>query len=155
MTINTSTSQLLNESCNSHHFGNRPQIPCQVPFQDHEYTPSAFNYPFVSCQTYVIMDTKKNKILFSKKSDEIREMASLTKIMTMMVSLHLCAELKINMHKTWFRVSALAASMIGTTANLTENQRISIYDLLHAMMLPSGNDAAMTLAEGFSELIRC
>jgi D-alanyl-D-alanine carboxypeptidase (penicillin-binding protein 5/6) len=58
------------------------------------------------------------------------------------------------MHKTWFRVSALAASIIGTTANLTENQRISIYDLLHAMMLPSGNDAAMTLAEGFSEIIR-
>lgn len=33
------------------------------------------------------MDPKKNKILFSKKGEEIREMASLTKIMTCVVSL--------------------------------------------------------------------
>lgn len=125
-----------------------------MPFTDDEYTPSAFNYPFVSCQTYVIMDPKKNKVLFSKKADEIREMASLTKIMTTLVSIHLAQELKLNIHKTWFRVSNLAANTIGTTANLTENQRVTIHDLLYGLMLPSGNDAAMTLAEGFTELLR-
>jgi len=67
------------------------------------------------------MEPKKHKALFSKKGEEVREMASLTKIMTCLVSIHLAQELKLNMSKTWFRVSGLAAGTIGTTANLTEN----------------------------------
>ena len=39
--------------------------------------------------------------------------------------------------------------MIGTTANLQENDTISTWDLLHGLMLPSGNDAAWTLAESY------
>ena len=101
----------------------------------------------------MIIEPKRNKVLFSKKADETREMASLTKIMTMMVTLKLSKELKIDMKNTWFRVSALAASTIGTSADLTENQRVTVHDLLYGLMLPSGNDAAMTLAEGFSDLI--
>jgi serine-type D-Ala-D-Ala carboxypeptidase (penicillin-binding protein 5/6) len=51
--------------------------------------------------------------------------------------------------KTWFIVSKKAAEMGGTSANLLEHQRLSIIDLLYALMLPSGNDAAVTLAENF------
>lgn len=91
--------------------------------------------------------------MFSKHGDDIREMASLTKIMTMLVTIKLCAELKIEMKDHFFKVSRLAASTIGTSADLTENQRVSILDLLYGLMLPSGNDAAMTLAEGFTELL--
>lgn len=43
--------------------------------------------------------------------------------------------------------------MIGTTANLKENTWISIEDLLYGTMLPSGNDAAYTLAEYFGYLL--
>lgn len=81
-------------------------------------------------------------------------MASLTKIMTCMVSLQLAQDMKLNIDKTWFRVSQQAANMTGTSANLTENQRVTIHDLLFGLMLPSGNDAAVTLAEGFTELLR-
>jgi serine-type D-Ala-D-Ala carboxypeptidase (penicillin-binding protein 5/6) len=55
--------------------------------------------------------------------------------------------------KTLFLVSENAASISGTTANLKGGQRVKIIDLLHALMLPSGNDAALTLAECFGELI--
>lgn len=99
------------------------------------------------------MDPKRNKVLFSKKSEEIREMASLTKIMTCLVSLQLATDLKLNIHKAFFKVSNLAANTIGTSANLTENQRVTIHDLLYGLMLPSGNDAATTLAEGYTELL--
>ena len=58
--------------------------------------------------------------------------------------------MKLNINKTWFKVSQLAANMTGTSANLTENQRVTIHDLLYGLMLPSGNDAAVTLAEGFT-----
>jgi D-alanyl-D-alanine carboxypeptidase len=89
--------------------------------------------------------------VFSKKADEVREMASLTKIMTCLVSLHLANEMKLDINKTWFKVSKRAADTIGTSANLTENQKVTIFDLLYGLMLPSGNDAAVTLAENFTE----
>ena len=57
------------------------------------------------------------------------------------------------MYKTYFKVSAKAAQTIGTTANLIENQMVSIYDLLYGLMLPSGNDSGMTLAENFGKYI--
>jgi len=132
--------------------GNKPtNIPCSTNFIDDDYVPNPHNYPFVTCQTYVIMEPKKNKLVFSKKADEVREMASLTKIMTCLVSLHLASELKLDINKTWFKVSKKAADTIGTSANLTENQRLTIIDLLYGLMLPSGNDAAVTLAENFTE----
>jgi D-alanyl-D-alanine carboxypeptidase len=81
-------------------------------------------------------------------------MASLTKIMTAITSIEIACELKINIHKVWFIVSKYASTMIGTTAGLVEQQRVTIFDLLHGLMLPSGNDAAMTLAENFSERLR-
>ena len=102
--------------------GNKPtSIPCSTNFIDDDYVPNPHNYPFVTCQTYVIMEPKKNKLVFSKKADEVREMASLTNIMTCLVSLHLASELKLDIHKTWFKVSKKAADTIGTSANLTEN----------------------------------
>ncbi len=63
-------------------------------------------------------------------------------------------ELKLNVHKTWFKVSKKASDTIGTSANLTEAQRVTVFDLLYGLMLPSGNDAAVTLAENFTELLR-
>ena len=43
--------------------------------------------------------------------------------------------------------------MVGTSANLKEKDLLSVWDLLHALMLPSGNDAAYALAEHFGELL--
>lgn len=48
-------------------------------------------------------------------------MASLTKIMTAIVTMDLCRELNLDMHKTWFKVSKVAAETIGTSALLVEN----------------------------------
>ena len=80
-------------------------------------------------------------------------MASLTKMMTAITSIELAQELKLDIYKTYFKVSNRAAGTIGTTANLISNQMVTIYDLLFGLMLPSGNDSGMTLAENFSEYI--
>ena len=45
------------------------------------------------------------------------------------------------------RITKNASDLIGTTANLDHNHWINIYDLLYGAMLPSGNDAAHSLAE--------
>jgi D-alanyl-D-alanine carboxypeptidase len=45
------------------------------------------------------------------------------------------------------RITSSAVEMIGTTADLKQSTWVSIEDLLFGTMLPSGNDAAYTLAE--------
>ena len=47
-------------------------------------------------------------------------MASLTKMMTAIVSLELSADLRLDIRNTFFKVSQKAAGTIGTTANLVE-----------------------------------
>ena len=46
-------------------------------------------------------------------------------------------------------VTETAAETSGTTAELKPGDLLSVWELLHGLMLPSGNDAAMALAEHF------
>ena len=81
-----------------------------------------------------------------------REIASLTKIMTAYTICRLLNELNINNpQNVYLRVSKKAAYMCGTTAFLKIDQRINIYDCLHALLLPSGNDASIVLATAFGK----
>ena len=123
-------------------------------FEDPTYTPSPCNVPYASCQSYAIVDGFNGKLLFQHHGEEMREMASLTKIMTAFVSISLAEELKIDMKKTYFYVSKYAAKTTGTTASLIEGQCLAVWDLLRGLMLPSGNDAANCLAENFGDRIR-
>jgi D-alanyl-D-alanine carboxypeptidase (penicillin-binding protein 5/6) len=41
----------------------------------------------------------------------------------------------------------MASAMCGTTANLKAGDKLTIWNLLHGLMLPSGNDAAFAIAE--------
>lgn len=58
-------------------------------------------------------------------------------------------KMSINMLKIGLlvRVTDVAAKMTGTSANLKAGHWITLRDLLYGTMLPSGNDAAYTLAE--------
>ena len=47
-----------------------------------------------------------------------------------------------------FKVSKNSSEIVGSTMNLQENDLISVKDLLHGLLINSGNDAAYTLAEG-------
>ena len=75
----------------------------------------------MTCKSYVVIDTKNQKVLHGKSTTEVREMASLTKMMTAITSIELAQELKLDIYKTYFKVSNRAASTIGTTANLISN----------------------------------
>jgi D-alanyl-D-alanine carboxypeptidase len=50
-------------------------------------------------------------------------------------------------------VSGDAAGVHGTSADLVEGDTLTIWQLLHGLMLPSGNDAAHALAEYFGALL--
>ena len=51
------------------------------------------------------------------------------------------------MNELYVQVSKKAGRMIGTSANLQKNSWISLWDLMYGMMLPSGNDSALCVAE--------
>lgn len=79
--------------------------------------------------------------MYEKNSHEVVPMASTTKIMTCILILENC-----NLDSV-VTVSNTAASTIGSRLGLSTNDKISINDLLHGLMLCSGNDAATCLAE--------
>ena len=58
-----------------------------------------------------------------------------------------------NPRKVYFRASYQAAKLGGTTAYIQEGLRYSVYDLLIGLMLPSGNDASLVLAENFGRYL--
>ena len=79
-------------------------------------------------------------------------MASLTKIMTAICVIEICKHLRISLNETMFRITSSAISIGGTTANLSSYEWISISDCLYGLLLPSGNDAALVLAENLGAL---
>ena len=74
----------------------------------------------------------------------------MTKVCTAYTACKVLEELGLggieNAKNMYFRVSKMAAFMAGTSAYLVWDHRINLYDLFHAMMLPSGNDAAIVIA---------
>ncbi|CAG9324946.1 unnamed protein product [Blepharisma stoltei] len=108
--------------------------------------------PRVTAQSWIVIDGKKGKVLSGKDIDTPREMASLTKIMTCYIAIT-----EINSRNMSFydfaTVSKEAASMAGTSASLQAGDEITLWDLLHGLMLPSGNDAAVAIAEYIGKII--
>jgi D-alanyl-D-alanine carboxypeptidase (penicillin-binding protein 5/6) len=92
-----------------------------------------------------------------KNLDQKLEIASMTKIMTAYTCCQIIfgdmASYGINPKRVYFRASYIAAKIGGTTAHIKEGMRYSIYDLMVGLMLPSGNDAALVLAENFGRFL--
>lgn len=102
--------------------------------------------------------------LASKSAMLKQEIASLTKIMTAYTAIQIVEELvldvvwilflKIFKEKIEIVVPRIATFLGGTTAGLHKNDVFTLEELLYAMMLPSGNDAALTIAMHLGHLLR-
>lgn len=75
------------------------------------------------------------------------EIASLTKIMTCYVVLMVAEERGRDLREEKFEVREYVEGSTGTTAELIHGDIYTIEQLLYALMLPSGNDAALSLAD--------
>ena len=115
--------------------------------------PTLNKLPIISAKSWVISSGETGEILSGFNYLERREIASLTKIMTCYTVLRLVKRLPGVGLKSVVRVSKLAGMMTGTTAELMEGEEGTVWDLLHGLMLPSGNDAAYSLAEHFGRLL--
>ncbi len=104
--------------------------------------------PFVSCKAWAIGDGNTGKLLAGHRAHEPLPMASTTKVMTAYVVLTACRE-----HPDWLdeqvTFSERADSTIGSSCKLKAGESIRVRELLFGLLLPSGNDAAVALAEHF------
>ena len=91
-------------------------------------------------------------LLWGKAHEDKKDIASLSKMMTLYVTYRYVAAGVISFDKEVY-VPESAAGTNGTTANLRRNDCLKIIDLLYGMMLPSGNDAANVLAEEIGKLV--
>ncbi|MGM9552364.1 MAG: D-alanyl-D-alanine carboxypeptidase family protein [Clostridia bacterium] len=95
----------------------------------------------ISAKSAVVIDSGSGRVLFEKDAYIPLPMASTTKIMTGLLAVEM---LNLNDIVT---VSAHASGTEGSSVWLETGEHISSYDLLYGLMLSSGNDAAVALAE--------
>ena len=128
-------------------------------------TITLFNYSFaddyntleassINSRSCIVYDRNSHMILYGKNGTKQVKMASTTKIMTSLIIIENC-----NLSET-IEVSQKAAGTGGSRLGLKTGDKITIKDLLYGLMLCSGNDAAVALAEyaggdisGFAELM--
>ena len=103
--------------------------------------------PEINSRAYVVIDRNSNIVLYGKNENTKRKMASTTKIMTATIIIENC-----NLNET-IEVSKKAAGTGGSRLGLKAGDKITIRDLLYGLMLCSGNDAAVALAEYAGENI--
>lgn len=95
----------------------------------------------VSAKSAIVIDGTSGRVLFAKDEHEKRRIASITKIMTAVLAIE-----SGKMEET-VTVSANAVRTEGSAIYLTEGQKVKLKDLVYGLMLRSGNDAAVAIAE--------
>mgnify|MGYP000685484925 FL=1 len=103
--------------------------------------------PTLDAKAYLLVDVTTGQILAQDNSQMPVEPASLTKLMTAYVVFDALKAKKINLDQT-FTVSERAWRMEGSRMFIEPNMAIPVRDLLHGMIVQSGNDATVALAEG-------
>lgn len=100
----------------------------------------------LSAPAAILMEANTGEILYEKASHEQRPCASITKVMTLLLTLEAVDSGKIAL-TDMVSTSAHAASMGGSDIWLKEGETMSVDDLLKATVVMSANDAAVVLAE--------
>lgn len=97
--------------------------------------------PDITAKAAVVMDNDSKVLLFSKNPNLLFSMASTTKIMTALVALD------------YYRIDDVLTikteSIEGVNVGFERGEKLNFESILYAMLLPSGNDAALALAQNY------
>lgn len=102
--------------------------------------------PAVDAASWVLMEKETGNILCAEHPHDKLEPASVTKVMTLLLVMEAVSQGRLSLTDT-VQVSAHAASMGGSQVYLKEGELMTVDDLLKAVAVASGNDAAVALAE--------
>ena len=103
--------------------------------------------PEVAARAYLLLDATSGQVLASKDPDQAVEPASLTKLMTAYLVFDALKAGKISLTQT-FGVSERAWKMPGSRMFIDPKMQVPVEDLIKGMIVQSGNDATVALAEG-------
>jgi D-alanyl-D-alanine carboxypeptidase (penicillin-binding protein 5/6) len=119
-------------------------LAATVCFSVAAQTPQA---PEVAARAYLLLDVSANQILASKDMDMPVEPASLTKLMSAYLVFDALRTKKLDLKQT-LPVSERAWKMPGSRMFIDPKMQVPVEDLIKGMIVQSGNDATMALAEG-------
>lgn len=100
--------------------------------------------PTVSAKSAALLEVESGDVIFQKDAETPLPMASTTKIMTALVALEMADP------DTVITVPAAAVGTEGSSVYLIEGERLTLEELLYALMLESANDAAVAIAVGLA-----
>ncbi|KND60908.1 D-alanyl-D-alanine carboxypeptidase [Candidatus Burkholderia verschuerenii] len=104
--------------------------------------------PDVTARSWVLVDATSNQVLASGNPDERVEPASLTKLMTAYLVFDALKSKKINMDQTVMPSEDVRRVKTNESRMFIEaNKPVTVHDLVYGMIIQSGNDAAIALAE--------
>ena len=112
-----------------------------VTSKEQEALEASVAAPEMSAESYVVLDRTTGEVLFSKDETKRLPIASTTKMMTALVVVENIDDLD-----RVVTVGAESCGIEGSSVNLYKGEKISVKDLLYALMLESANDAAVCLA---------
>jgi D-alanyl-D-alanine carboxypeptidase (penicillin-binding protein 5/6) len=100
--------------------------------------------PIPNAKSAIVIDGRNGEVMFAKRPEARREIASTTKLMTALLTLERTRPREV------FRASDRRPAAVESQIGLRPGERMRVSDLFEALMLESANDAAETLAEGIS-----
>lgn len=100
----------------------------------------------LSCRSALLMDAATGTVLYENNAHEKLPMASVTKVMTMLLAMERIDSGKMK-YDDMITGSAYAKSMGGSTIFLDEGEMLSVSDILKGIAVASGNDAAVAMGE--------
>ena len=102
--------------------------------------------PEIAAKSYLVLDVTANQMLLEKDADAPVEPASLTKLMTQYLVFDALKSKKLDLRQT-LPVSERAWKMPGSRMFIDPKMQVPVDDLIKGMIVQSGNDATMALAE--------
>lgn len=117
------------------------EAPSSSVFEDLSLEVFNGEEPEINARSAIVMDFDSGRVLFGKNAGIKRPMASTTKVMTAIIALENC---DLNEVVT---VSRNAALVQGSTINLSTGEKLTMKELMYGLLLRSGNDAAIAIAE--------
>ena len=106
----------------------------------------ASSAPEITAPSAILMEKETGTVLFERNADEVREPASVTKVMTVLLILEALDRGEAALDDM-VRTSTYASSMGGSQIFLREGEEMSLRDMLKSIVVASANDAAVAVAE--------
>ena len=103
----------------------------------------------LNCKSAVLMEAETGRILYEQNADEAFPPASVTKIMTLLLTMEAIEKGNITLDQM-LTTSSHAASMGGTQVFLEVGEQMCVEDLRQSVIIASANDAAVVLAEAIA-----